>query len=373
MSVDVAAARGSARALLLDLAAVGLPFAASRLFVIAVALLTRLELQRGPFWAPGGLTAILTTGEPGMYLGLARNGGWLALMDREPTLGFPLFPLLARIGSLLFMDVGIAGIAVANLSLLAAGILLHRLIIFEDHDPRLARCAVLLMMFSPASYFFSCAVPDSTVLMLAIGAMFAARTERWVLATLAGIGAMASASYGVWIVVPLLAELMRQRINGCLSPRLTSLLLPLGASGGVLLLVSYGATGDLLAMFRTGEHWERGYDRLLQVSHTFVSYRAFYGWLFWIVVTAAAVACVAAWHLKQIPLSSSLLLAGLVLACLWSHDQQAPRALGLAFPLFVIMARTAKRHEWSYEPMLTCWMALLALNTIVAANGFWIG
>jgi hypothetical protein len=119
---------------------------------------------------------------------------------------FPLYPLLVRAvaapfgaspGALL-----VAGYVVALLAFLGALVLLHRLVSLELGRP-LAEPTLLLLAVFPAAVFFGAPYSESLFLLLAVGAFYAARTDRWAWAGVAAAGAAATRSAGVLLLVPL--------------------------------------------------------------------------------------------------------------------------------------------------------------------------
>ena len=347
-------------------------FVASRVAIFALILLSRMDVIRGPLWWPGGLKEVLTVGEATVHLAPAQGAAWGQWAQQIPSLALsPLFALVVKATSVVVRDVALAGVLVANLSLLVAGLLLHRLIALEGGDARASRNAVMLMMFAPAAFFHSTATPDSMLLALAIGTVYAVRKGSWLLAATLAAAATAAGSYGTWLLVPLVVEFLQQRrARTVATPPMFLLSIPVSAA---LLLVALGSTwfSDSLAAFRSGARWERGFAALLQLSQAFASYRTFYEWMFWISIGAAVLITFAGWKPKTRP-SYVALTAALVVACVWSHDLQAPRVLSSAFPLFIMMGTVSTRIRWSYDVFIASSMTLLALCTVAAANGFWI-
>jgi hypothetical protein len=341
----------------------------------AAILLSRLQVPPGRFWREGGLLSVLTGGDAVAYLSKAQAAPWLTIGAGDTTSAFfPVFPFLLKLGSLVSTDLALAGVVIANLSLLAAGLLLHRFMRLEYDDPRVSRFAVMLLMFSPAGYFFSCAVPDSTALLLAIAAMLAAATRRWLVACLCGLMLCGTVSAGFCIVVPLFVEYLRQTpkagVAGLLRPAslvLILILVPLAAA----LVVGYTRFNNPFALLELSANSEKALDSLLRLSTYFKGYAAFYKWLFRASLVAAVMLCIAGYMLK-VRMSLLSFVIAIVALCLFSYDLQAARTLGLAFPLFVIMGVLSARVDWLYDAFVACSMVLLALCTIAAANGFWI-
>ncbi|HSH37958.1 MAG TPA: hypothetical protein VK993_04160 [Chthoniobacterales bacterium] len=372
-------AANPARPLLKGRGAVLAAFVASRLMVGGVILLSRLQVPPGPFWRRGGLLSVLSGGEPASYLDDVQAGRWFDLGAGEPgDAFFPVFPVLLKLGALVFGDLALAGVVIANSCLLGAGLLLHQLLRLEYEDPRISRFAVVLLMFSPASYFFSCAVPDSTALLLAVASLLAAAKGRWVVACLCGMLLCATISLGYWIVVPLTLEFFRQSWNSGggrwdrLLTRRTLLLVLVFAP--LVAAVAVGSTrfDDSAALLRVSGTSAEVLASLLKMSAYFEGYAWFYELLFGGTLLAAEMLCMVGFVLK---LRATYLAFAIVLtaACAWGGDLQAPRTLGLCFPLFTAMGLLSARFDWLYDALLVCSMMLLALCTIIAANGFWIG
>jgi hypothetical protein len=119
---------------------------------------------------------------------------------------FPLYPLLVRaVAAPLGASPGallVAAYVVGLAAFLAALVLLHRLVSLELGRP-LAQPTMLLLAVFPAAVFFGAPYSESLFLLLAVGAFYAARTDRWAWAGVAAAGAAATRSAGVMLLVPL--------------------------------------------------------------------------------------------------------------------------------------------------------------------------
>ncbi|MBV9803634.1 MAG: glycosyltransferase family 39 protein [Solirubrobacterales bacterium] len=116
---------------------------------------------------------------------------------------FPLYPLLIRGGALVLGSELIAGTLISFLAMTTGLYLLHRLVRL-DLAPAQARATVMLVAFFPASLFLSAVYTEALFLMLSVGAIYAARLERWAWAGVLGALAAATRSGGVLLVVPLM-------------------------------------------------------------------------------------------------------------------------------------------------------------------------
>jgi Mannosyltransferase (PIG-V) len=119
---------------------------------------------------------------------------------------FPLYPLLIRGLATPFgaspAALLLAAYAVALGAFLAALVLLHRLVALEL-GRALAQPTLLLLAVFPAAVFFGAPYSESLFLLLAVGAFYAARTDRWAWAGAAAAGAAATRSAGVLLLLPL--------------------------------------------------------------------------------------------------------------------------------------------------------------------------
>jgi 4-amino-4-deoxy-L-arabinose transferase-like glycosyltransferase len=148
------------------------------------------------------------------YLWIAQHG------YTSPATGnfFPLYPLLVRLGAGVFGPPLVVGILISITSMLVGLTVLYRLARLDLDEPA-ARLTILLVALFPTSLFFSAVYTTSLFLMLTVGAVYAARRERWALAGLCGGLAAATESNGIIIVVPLaLLYLYGPRVSAPTSP-----------------------------------------------------------------------------------------------------------------------------------------------------------
>ena len=352
-------------------------FLASRVILVGVALLSRAILAPGPLWQRGELVGALTSGDAQLHIAAARSGDWFGSSGAAAELGFfPLFPILLRAASLPFGHPELAGIVIANLSLLIATFWLYRLVQMESGESKIAQLAITFLLFGPASFFFSCALPESLALMLAIGSLLAARRGAWGWAAVASLCLAATVSLGAWIVVPLALEYFSQSRQSGASEKTSRSAAPLALVAVPLYLLVLALTGyakhqEAFGLLPLARDSERTFNSLLGLSVTFESYRPVFEWLFLAVVITAATVWAIGFRLKL--RWSYLAFAGLLLAaCIWSHDLEAARTLGLAFPLTIALALAVHRWDWSFEVALTSATMLFVLCTMAAANGFWL-
>lgn len=356
-----------------------LAFLTSRLMMFATIYLSRLMFTRGKFWHPGSVLSVLLQFDAELwYVDIARRGYFYSA-SRESSMGFfPFYPLLIRAGGLLFADLRIAAVLVAHVCLLAAGLLLNALINVDYRDQRINRAAITLLMFGPASFFFSHAYTESTFLMLATASFLAAFKRQWLVACLCGMCLSATRNVGVLIAVPLFFEYLRQletqgfSWKALLHPRILLLCL-IPAGFGLFLLYGYVEFGDARAYFKaTAAGWERTLVPPWRTIANAKNHPPFYAWYWGITLLSAIGVWLTAIYLR---LRLSYIVWGSMLFTLYlcSNSLEAiGRYLSIVFPLFIGSGVMAVRFPISYVPLLTGSTALFILGTLLSAIGFWI-
>ena len=184
----------------------------SRLVVWAGGLLGLAVIGRSGRWRdfdPGGVTAPFggaadwlvgpaARGDAVWYLAIANDG----YRESGRAAFFPLYPLLVAVLGPLAGSPVVAGVALSLAALLVALTILHRLAVLEIGADAAGTAVVLLAVF-PAAYCFSAVYSESLFLALSVGAIYAARVDRWAWAGVLGMLAAGSRSAGVVLVVPL--------------------------------------------------------------------------------------------------------------------------------------------------------------------------
>lgn len=133
------------------------------------------------------------------YLTIAHSG-YGGNLNR--TAFFPLYPALIHVfGAVVRSDL-VAGVLI-SLVCFGIGLELLRRLVRLDFSARVAAATVVLVAFSPMSFFFSAVYTESLFLALSVGAIYAARRERWWLAGVLGLFAALSRNSGVILIVPL--------------------------------------------------------------------------------------------------------------------------------------------------------------------------
>jgi hypothetical protein len=149
------------------------------------------------------------------YLGIAAHGYGSLATGRIAF--FPLYPLLIRVVTVVMGSEVIAGVTISAVCFAAGMVLVHRLTELEL-GRRAADAAVLLLAFSPLSFFFSAVYTESLFLALSVGAVLAARRGRWEPACV--LAALATLTRPTGVLLCLALVVIRVQAQGRLDRRL---------------------------------------------------------------------------------------------------------------------------------------------------------
>jgi len=132
------------------------------------------------------------------YLQVAQHG----YFSRASSAFFPLYPLLISLGAAAVGSEIVVGTVISLLAMTVALYFLY-LLTRSDMSERAARTTVLLVAFFPTALFLSAVYTESLFLALCVGSLYAARRDRWAVASLLGGLAAATRVNGVGLLVPL--------------------------------------------------------------------------------------------------------------------------------------------------------------------------
>jgi hypothetical protein len=356
-------------------------FAISRLTVLALIIYSRQIIQRGPYVVVseqeqhgGTLLDILTQWDGSWYRLIAQHG-YSPPMPAVAAAFFPVYPLLVRAVGFVVRDYQVASLLVSNGCLLAAGVLLIRLLRL-DYEELVCRRAITFLMFNPVSFFLSAAYSESTFLLLSIGALLAARREKWLIASLCGGCLSATRAPGLVIGAPLLTEyvlLWRQHgdtVRAFFRARLLWLaLVPAGLV--VHLLYFYVTRGDLfLPMHAQAGGWKKTLTWPWQTFLAPENFSPSHIPLYQAIVGAAVILIIAGFFLKLRPTYLVYAVVATLFYLAWGSLEGLPRYVSVLFPIHIILALASSRWRWSYEMLLALSIAFLALCTILFANAY---
>lgn len=323
---------------------------------------------------------------------------------------FPLYPLAMRVGGVFTGDAVIAGLIVSLAAMLVALAALHRLTELELGGPA-ARLTVWATALFPMAFFLSAVYSESLFLVLAVGALLAARLDRWALAGLLGGLAAATRSAGLVLALALLLlflDARRGRVpeaDGRPVPRWPRVLwIGLVPLGPALFSLWFAARGlDAMAPFHAQDTWMRafrgpfvgawdgtvaafdGARQLLSGSRTPVYFRlaggdpynaAWHNLLPFAFLVLTVPAVIGVWR-RMAPAYTAYVLVSLALPLSYPVAPQPlmsyPRFVAVVFPLFMWAgAWAAAGAPWRARVLLGVSAAGLVACTAQFATWHWI-
>jgi hypothetical protein len=319
--------------------------------------------------------------DAGYFTRIALHGyGWQAGHATGDMTFMPLYPTLVR---LLVRLIGpthvratVAGVALSNACLLAALFVFDSLMALDHLDARLRRLAIWLFLVSPATKFFSGVYTEALFFLLSLGAIYAARRERWIVAGLAGFLAAMTRVMGWTLAVALLYEAWAQvqHLRRARGPEISSLtpLVPVPLYAGLVGL----ALGSHDAYFTTTTQvWDQGWGLPWRAFTDFFGGPiAWYGWkhsvidlvftLGFSVLSVAALRLRPGYGLYSLAVLGFPVLSGTLISM--------PRYVAVAFPAYIVLAQWAQGHRWRAATLITVSVLLTALVIARFVTWRWI-
>lgn len=314
------------------------------------------------------------------FLTIAEFGYTAPESDANAAAFFPAFPLAVRPLLWLGLPPVVAGLLVAAAASVVAGAYLFRLA-EEEYGEGAGRRALLYLTTFPTAVFLVAPYSESLFLAGAIAAFYYARRGRWHLVALPAAVAMGARAAGVFLLIGLVCEFLRQRdftIERTANAAFALIV-------GVLPLLAYGAflsqaMGNPL-MFLV--HQKQGWGR------TFVGpIQSFWNtWGTWDVGTYPT-NWLLAWRIEVLAAVVGLGMTlwavakrewgyaafmGSMLAVLvtstWYYS--IPRMLLSMFPIVLFLSQASKSRPQVHEWVLLGFAPLATLGVVVYTQGGW--
>ena len=291
----------------------------------------------------------------------------------DPALRFfPLWPMLGRAGSWMpGLSAGVALVIAANLAALAAGVLLHRLVVDETGDGRIAQRAVRLLALAPPSFALVLAYSEALYLTLAVAVFLLAGRQRWWAAAAAGYLAGLTRPVGALLALPVAYLAWQDRSQRRLGAAAAAAAPVAGAA--TFLLWAQAALGDASAPIDRQREL-RG-DLVEPVSRLVRSaWRGAHGDTGELLHGLAAVALVvlAVVAARRLSRPSAVYAVSSVAVMLAAENLNSLERYALgAFPL-VIAAAIMSRHRWLDRWIVGVAGAGMVCLTVLAFHGVYV-
>jgi hypothetical protein len=325
------------------------------------------------------------------FLSVARYGYTTSPGHPQNTEAFfPLFPLLVRGVMALGMGPVAAALAINTLALVVACRYLYELA--EDSlDTGLATRTVLFLVLFPTSLFLVVPYSESLFLLGTVTSFLFARRGRWLPAGIGAAVAVASRPLGIFLVVGLVVDFVRQKEFLARDVRAAVV----GFAVAVLPLLLFGAylwsARGSPVYFLTAERvgWQRTFvgpiasfrNSVHAVFWNPYSYSGRFGNLrqvVGIVITAgeifalALILVVAVWSARRREWGWATFLGLTALALGTSTTYYSvPRMLLSLFPVMLFLAVATRSHRAIYVAAMCVSVVGLCIGTVLFTHGLW--
>ena len=346
-------------------------------FAVAYAATWFLSEQRGG--ADVGFLEMWTRWDAIHFTDIATFGYFAPQVHPEAAAFFPLFPLVIDLFGKIGLHVGIAAMLITFLSSIVAGSYLYRLT-ESDVGEGAGRRALLYLFLFPTAVFLVAPYTEALFLAGAIAAFYYARQNRWILVALPAAVAMGTRLAGVFLLLGLVVEFLRQR--DFTWDRITKAGLAL--SIGTLPLLLYGfflsrSTGNFLE-FKDAQY--RGWGRMVvgpkqAFLATWNTWNQDHpaNWLFaWRVEILAALVGLffVGWALWRREWGYGMYMFATLATLMTSTWYfSIPRMLLSLFPIPILLAHYTQDNPERHQNVLLATAPLAVLGVIVFTQGKW--
>jgi hypothetical protein len=353
-------------------------WAASRIAVALLAAAGSRLVSGGQANQVSGFAALWDRWDVQLFWKVARYGYLSPSYSDRTEVDFPGMPLALRAVHLVLRDWVLSGIVISLLASLAACVALYLL----AGGGRAGDGAVLALIVFPYSVFLFAGYSEGLFLAFATWAWWAARRDRWLLASVLACGATVTRIIGIPLLVALLVEyLVSRRSSGRpLLPQLGWLVLP---ALPIIGFVSY-------LRVRTGR-WDAYSEAMRAGWHRDISFPWVAVHNTWSYATDAAQPSPYLWFWRAELLA---VLVGVVVTALLARERRwgeatfvgascllmssstylasGVRAVLVWFPLFLLLGRGFAARPWLRLAYLTLSVPLAAVLVLSFTSGQWV-
>lgn len=314
------------------------------------------------------------------FLTIAEFGYTAPESDPHAAAFFPAFPLAVRPLLWLGLSPVMAGLLVSAVASIVAGAYLFRLA-EEELGEGAGRRALLYLTIFPTGVFLVAPYSEALFLAGAIPAFYYARRGRWHLVGLPAAVAMGARAAGIFLLIGLAFEFIRQRDFSF--ERLANAAFALTV--GALPLLAFGAflsraMGDpLMFLVHQKEGWGRTFvGPIASFWNTWNTWEvASYptNWLLaWrIEILAAAVGIgVTLWALAKREWGYAAFMGSMLVVLMTSTWYYSiPRMLLSMFPIVLFLSEATRARQQMHEWLLLAFAPLATLGVVVYTQGGW--
>jgi hypothetical protein len=290
---------------------------------------------------------------------------------------YPFFPWCTRyVAYLLGDNYLVSGVIVSALSLIAAALLLRRIVRFE-HDAATSRWAVWFFLIFPTAYYLHIAYAESLFLALALGSILAAISGRWWLAGILGALSWMTRANGIVLLPTLAIEAIHQWIVTRRWNWRWLWIAAVPAGFAVYLFMNWKITGDPFTFLRMRKQlfkmegswpWVGIRNAIANLRGT-PNYAEIVGVQELTFVALGFVCMILSW-IKLRPIHAAWITGNWFLIASVSFLVSTPRYMLTMYPVFMLFGLVGRSRFWG--GIITVWSLLfLALFSIVFLRGGW--
>ena len=295
------------------------------------------------------------------------------------TVFFPLFPLLLSSLSFLGLSPLAAGLLISGVASLIALSYLYRLA-EEDLGAGCGGRAIIYLAFFPTALFLVAPYTEALFLAGAIPAFYHARRSNWMRAALPAAVAMASRNTGIFLLLGLGFEFIRQRDfrRKAIGKAVFALAV------GVLPLIAYGlylleVRGEFFYWVSDYRSWGRTTHNVLDTLATSYSMTISPGYpTNWMMamrgefVAAIAGVAIAGWAIARREWGYAAFAASLLLVLFTSpYLYSSPRSMLQLFPSVLFLADFSKEKPGWHDYIVASLASIAILGVITFTRGGW--
>lgn len=304
---------------------------------------------------------------------------------------FPLFPLLGRVLNFIIGNRFIAAFLISNFFAWMTTLLFYGLL--KQEYPKVKWLALILLLIFPTSFFFGAIYNESIFLSFVLGSFLMARQKRWNLASILVVSASATRIVGVLLVPALLVELWLQtppknkrNFGSFLKKSYKKIIVILLGALGLLSYMFYlwKAYHDPLFFLHLQKDFGAGrqtslilypqvvfrYLKILLTARPFDL--KYYSYVQDFIVGVGGMLGLILSY-KKIRLSYLVFAIGAFLVPpLTGTFSSMPRYILVCFPVFIWLALLIKNKPYFKFFVMTTFLLLLILNTMMFVQGYWV-
>ena len=311
------------------------------------------------------------------YIGIATKGYFAQFTQAF----FPLYPTLIGWVNQVFNNPIFSGYLISHVSFGVFLYLLYKLIRL-DHPSHVVAHTIIFYLLFPTSFFFAALYTESFFMAVIIGAFFAARKKRWLLAGILGAVASATRLVGILLLPALLIELwQQQKLKKSFFPALKISLSALGLLGYMHYLAKNFSDALYFIHAQPVFGAQRSADKLILLYQVFWRYTKMIFTvepksLLYYTVSQEFILSLAFLFLMIISYKKTRLSYAVfatlayIVPTLTGTLSSMPRYVLVMFPAFIVLGQI--RNKALRVTLYALSAALLAINLSLFTGGYWV-